>query len=379
LIAGAGIGGLAAGLALRSAGWIVSIFERALLPRDIGFELLLASNAIAALKELGIAGAVLGDSVTIDSVRVNAGPSGRTRRFDLEPVPAALRPVIVSRQALHGTLLTSVGMDAITFGAEAIGFRDAGDRVVLELRDGQTFSGDILVGADGVGSVVRRRLFPHDTLRASGLVGIRGAALGMGALLDAGLAITFVRGADSGIIRGRAGLVYWFVSSRADPRTVDEADFQRLVEQYTAAFGEPLRSIVRATRDRDIRIEALGDREPTADWGRGRVTLVGDAAHPMLPHAGQGAAQALEDAVALGLALGGDGGELVPALRRYEKVRVRRTAPVVRLSRRLSRIRTTDNAAVAAVRAMAVQAMPRGILHLAKLLHPGDPHARLRP
>jgi len=171
--------------------------------------------------------------------------------------------------------------------------------------------------------------------------------------------------------------LYWFVSAREQLAASDEPDLRQLTEKYTTAFGDPLRSIVRATRDGDIRLEVLADREPSNNWGRGRVTLVGDAAHPMLPHAGQGAAQALEDAVALGLVLD-DGSEVIPALRRYEKVRARRTARIVRLSRNLSRVRTTENAAVAAVRAMAVQVMPSGILQLAKLLRPGDPHANLR-
>lgn len=84
MIAGAGIGGLAAGLALRRAGWNIRIFERAPSPRELGFELMLASNAIAALKELGIADTVLAAGVTIDSVSVTAGHGSRIRRFDLQ-------------------------------------------------------------------------------------------------------------------------------------------------------------------------------------------------------------------------------------------------------------------------------------------------------
>jgi len=98
-------------------------------------------------------------------------------------------------------------------------------------------------------------------------------------------------GADSGIIRGRDGTLYWFVSAREQLAASDEPDLRQLTEKYTTAFGDPLRSIVRATRDGDIRLEVLADRESSNNWGRGRVTLVGDAAHPMLPHAGQGAAQ----------------------------------------------------------------------------------------
>ena len=177
-------------------------------------------------------------------------------------------------------------------------------------------------------------------------------AHGVAALLDVGMAMTFVHGADSGLIRAREG-VYWFISAREQLAGPDGHERRRLLDKSTQAFGEPLRSIVLATQDQDMRLEALTDREPGGPWGDGRVTLVGDAAHPMLPHAGQGAAQALEDAVALGLALR-DGHDPIRALRRYEAVRVRRTAKIVRLSRRLSQIRTTDNAALASTRALAV-------------------------
>jgi hypothetical protein len=189
------------------------------------FELMLASNAIPALRELRIADTVLAAGVTIDSVGVNAG---RIRRFDLQPVPVALRPVIASRQALHDTLLEAVGLDSITFGAEAVGFHDSGESVVLELLDGRTFSGEILLGADGVGSVIRRSLCPNAALRASGLVGLRGVALGVDALLDVDLAITLIRGADSAIMRGRDGAVYWFVSARGQLDASEVLDQERL-------------------------------------------------------------------------------------------------------------------------------------------------------
>jgi 2-polyprenyl-6-methoxyphenol hydroxylase-like FAD-dependent oxidoreductase len=188
--------------------------------------------------------------------------------------------------------------------------------------------------------------------------------------------MAFTRGSDSGIIRGRDA-VYWFVSARGTLNPFERSDLRRQTEKYTAPFDEPLRDIARATPDRDIRLEALADCEPIRPWGIGRVTLLGDAAHPMLPHVGQGAAQALEDAVALGLALGTDSAPAA-ALRRYEDVRGHRTARVVRLSRHLSRIRTTESAIIGAARALAVRLTPRAALHLTRLLPDDDPHGPLR-
>jgi 2-polyprenyl-6-methoxyphenol hydroxylase-like FAD-dependent oxidoreductase len=129
--------------------------------------------------------------------------------------------------------------------------------------------------------------------------------------------------------------VYWYLSLRVD-QYPDVRDARTLAVRCAAGFHEPFRAIVAATASEDLRLDELFEREPIDDWGRGAVTLLGDAAHPMLPHAGQGAAQALEDAVTLGRALEGahDASSIEAALRRYEQVRSRRTRTVVQLARR---------------------------------------------
>ena len=373
LIVGGGIGGLAAGLALRRVGWRIQIFERAHSPQELGFDLMLASNAMAALRELGVADAVAAAAVTFDSVSVRIGGDGRPRHLDMTTVPRTLRPLIASRQALHGVLLEAVGLAPIMFDAEAVGFAVRPRSVALELRDGREFMGDILIGADGVRSAIRKQLHPTAVPRPRRLTGLRGVAYGVQNLLQADFAMTLVPGGDSGIIRGAGDSVYWFLS------TTEEAppDLQAAAETPVRPFGEPLVSLVRATRPTDMRLEPIIDSDPLKSWGSGPVTLLGDAAHPMLPHAGQGAAQALEDAVALGLTLRG-GDDPASALRRYERVRASRTARIVYLARRLARIRTARNPALIALLRATIHAMPAGILRLARLIRPRDPHKALR-
>ena len=372
LIVGGGIGGLAAAIALRQAGWEPRILERAQSPQELGFDLMLASNAQAALRELGIAAAVAAASVTIESVRVTIGRGGRPRRFDVSAVPAAARPWIASRQGLHGVLLDAIGPGAITFDAEAVAFSVHSDTVRVEVRDGRVFTGDILVGADGIRSAIRKQLHPTAVPRPHRLTGLRGVAYGVQHLLEADLAMALVPGGDSGIIRGAGDAVYWFFSSREQP-----VGDLRTAEPYVRGFGEPLATIVRATRPEDMRVEYLVDGDPLAWWGAGRVTLLGDAAHPMFPHAGQGAAQALEDAVALGLALHAEDSPDA-ALRRYEGVRRRRTSGIVLHSRRLSRLRTTRSRVLLACVGAAIHTVPSGLVSLTRLIVPRDPHKALR-
>ena len=149
-----------------------------------------------------------------------------------------------------------------------------------------------------------------------------------------------------------------------------------ILERQTAAFDSRFRAITSASLPDDMRFDELLLRDPLSEWGTGRITLLGDAAHPMLPHTGQGAAQALEDAVALGLVLGPAGG-VEPALRRYEQVRSRRTRRLVKLGPRIARITTTRNPLVKLLRTTAARWLPESVL-VSTLRRGRDPHRQLR-
>jgi 2-polyprenyl-6-methoxyphenol hydroxylase-like FAD-dependent oxidoreductase len=126
-----------------------------------------------------------------------------------------------------------------------------------------------------------------------------------------------------------------------------------------------------------MRFDELFVREPLSAWGRGRVTLLGDAAHPVLPHTGQGAAQALEDAVALGLALN-DPLSIEESLRTYERVRMPRTRKFIKLGPRIARATTTRSAIVRGVRTAAIKLLPEALLSLSTIGSKSDPHRELR-
>jgi 2-polyprenyl-6-methoxyphenol hydroxylase-like FAD-dependent oxidoreductase len=380
LIAGAGIGGLAAGIALRQAGWRTRIFERAATPRELGFALNLAPNAMRSLKALGLAERLAAEGHVTTDVELRS-PSGRVlKRLNVAVALGESPSSVAPRQALHGALLDATPREDLALGCEAVSFRAGAGRVVLTCGNGHTESGDLLVGADGLRSAVRATLHPNGPPpRRSGYYGIRGLAYDAGHHLGQLSAIAYLgHRVESTAVRASASAVYWYISLPAEDIAPGDKDTRAIVGRITARFERPLRAITEATRDEDLRIDELFDRDPIRDWGRGPVTLLGDAAHPMLPHTGQGAAQALEDAVALGIVLG-RGGELEPALRLYERVRSARTGKIVRSGRQIARFSTTRSKTLDWLRARVIPFVPTRPMVAAFLFAEShDPHIELR-
>ncbi len=363
LIVGAGIGGLAAAIALRRRGFAVTVYERSPAPRELGFALLLAPNAMRALRRLDLAEAVIERGVVARSGEIRRGDGRVLKRFDMTPLRAALGEdtVCALRPALHGTLLEALPAEVLALGTAATGFAQDAGGVTLELASGVRVRGALLVGADGIGSLMRQALHGDTPPRTTGLLAWRGVARGVSQLLGSMSGAQYLaRGIEAGTAKASVDAVYWYVSAKARPEDLD-GDRKRAVLARLAGFDPRFVALVQATAAEDIRRDALVDRPPLARWGEGRVTLLGDAAHPMTPHAGQGAAQALEDAVALGELLV-PGGDVAAALRAYEAARIPPTTKIVALARSNARFGSIESRWGCALRDLAVRLAPERTL-----------------
>jgi 2-polyprenyl-6-methoxyphenol hydroxylase-like FAD-dependent oxidoreductase len=211
--------------------------------------------------------------------------------------------------------------------------------------------------------------------RASGYHALRGVSeVAPDALGNTDFAVYLGDGVEIGLARASASAIYWYVS------LVDEfagPDVSAMLERVTRGLDARAVAIIRAAPLAGVRHDQLFTRAPLAPWGRDNVTLLGDAAHPVLPHTAQGAALALEDAVALGLALR-HARDPIAALRRYEGVRATRTRRTIAAGPAIASLTTTRSATRMLARETAIRLMPGAAISWMLNAHARDPHRALR-
>lgn len=360
LVAGAGIGGLAAAIALRRTGYEPLVLEHSETVREAGAGLLLGANAAAALHSLGLhrAASSLGVPTTAGILRDPSGKTLASPRLPPERERLGSDSAAVNRSELLSALLAEAG-DSVLTGQRVNGLRREADGVVASLAGGGERRGRILVGADGLRSAVRAALHGEHPPRYAGYTAWRGVAEGAEGLVPRGAGLeVWGRGARFGCVYIGGGRVYWFATRNAPEGGRDGPGESR--ERLLGTFGgwcEPVGALIRATPEGGVRRDGIHDRNPLLRWGRGSVTLLGDAAHPMTPNLGQGAGQALVDAAALGRALAQDT-DPERALRDYERRRALPSAALVLASRLAGVAGQSENGLLIRLRDRAFRSAP---------------------
>ncbi len=342
LIVGAGIAGLTAALALQRDGHEVAVYEQAGVLAELGAGVQISANGARVLFALGLEDALRAVWSEPEGKEIRLWSSGQTwKLFDLgaESVARYGAPYfMIHRADLLGVLVDAVrAVDpgAIRLNARCVGFEDDGNGVTLHLADGERVHGDALVGADGVHSRIRNLLVGDDRPAFTGCMAWRGLVpvgklpsrmrrnVGVNWVGPGGHVVNYLL--RRGEIFNFVGIVErgdWRVESWTERGTTEEcaADFPGWhadIHELIRNIGEPFKW-------------ALLGREPLARYSVGRVTLVGDAAHPTLPMLAQGANMAIEDGMVLARCLKAAGEDVESGLQRYDAARLDRTARLVR-------------------------------------------------
>lgn len=367
LVVGAGIAGLATTAALQRRGHRVTVLEsRADVSSGSGITIW--PNALAALDEIG-----LGDAVRDSGGRVSAGAmrwsDGRwLRRPSPERIVKALGepPVVVRRSVLVNLMAGTLEPDTVETGLAATELVAGEKGIRVTLSDGTTREAAAVVGADGLGSTVARHLNGSLRHRYAGYTAWRGIAT---YALDANLAgVTVGAGTEFGHVPLGPDHTYWFGSERRPEGTPSAGGELKHLRSKYGSWAEPIPALLASTDPADVIRNDLYDREEARQWSRGAVVLVGDSAHPMRPHLGQGGCQGLEDAATLAHCVGA-GEDLPGAFRRFATFRRARALGLARESRFLGRIVNVRPVILGAAAMRASSLVPEALLtgHLASI------------
>jgi 2-polyprenyl-6-methoxyphenol hydroxylase-like FAD-dependent oxidoreductase len=358
VVVGAGIAGLAAAHALGRLGYEVELLERDTKLRAEGAGLMLWPNAVRALGAIGL-GDVVAESTQVVEAAVALTPSGELlTRVPVDRIIKRFGPLVSAHRAdFLGALRVRVGAE-VRFGAE------------VTVADGELYSfgerleGDLIIGADGLGSAVRELIAPDVAPRAAGYAAWRGVAETGEATPDRA-SETMGRGKRFGLVPLKGGRTYWFA-------VVADGDGDDDLEAEFGDWHRPIADVLAATPIPERSYLPLHDLPPLPRWHHGSTVLLGDAAHATTPNLGQGAAQALEDVAALAPLLGAR--SPADAFLALERQRKRRAERVVKQSRAIGRIAQASNPVAARLRDLAARGMPAPLAYqqMARTLDSGQ-------
>ncbi|HEY1189118.1 MAG TPA: FAD-dependent monooxygenase, partial [Gemmata sp.] len=341
IIIGSGIAGLAAAVALRKVGAEVVVYERTPELREVGAGISLWANALRALDHIGAGAAVRAVALKMTRSEVR-GRNGRTVQIALRAPELEARYALpelvrmVHRADLVTALASQLPPGTARYGFECAAVDVGGAGATARFANGHTDAGDVVIGADGIRSVVRTAVRGPEPLRYAGYTCWRGICPRPACVEPGYVGEWWGRGQRLGITTLPGDRVYWFATKNAPPGG-HEPDERAFLIQAFAGWADPAPALFATTPADHVFRNDILDRPPVRVWSKGPIGVIGDAAHPTTPNLGQGGCQALEDAVVLArcLAIARD-----PArgLEAFTAARRSRTAAVTRESWRLGRL-----------------------------------------
>lgn len=340
VIIGAGMGGLTTGIALKKFGHQVRIFEQTEKILPVGAAISLWSNGVKCLNYLGLTEKIAQLGGQMDDLAYVDGLTGDVMtQFSLLPLieEVGQRPYPVARADLQNMLMDEFGRDQIYLGKKMVRLEDNADYVEVHFADGSSTQADLVIGADGTHSITRAYVLGQQVQRRyAGYVNWNGLVEISEDLAPAQQWTTYVgEGKRASLMPVADGKFYFFLDVPLPAGLENNRDeYKKLLKQYFSDWCLPVQQLIeRLDPQKTNRVE-IHDIEPFTQFYKGRVVILGDAAHSTTPDIGQGGCQAMEDAIYLARSLQINTLGLEDALRRYQNKRNERANEMVLRARK---------------------------------------------
>lgn len=339
-IIGAGMGGLSAAIALRQIGIETAVYERVTENKPVGAAISVWSNGVKCLNYLGLREETERLGGMLETMSYIDGHTGETMcRFSMQPLieEVGQRPYPIARAELQMMLMRAYGLDDINFGMKMVGVSDGPDAATVTFADGSVVTADAVIGADGASSITREYVLGTPaTRRYAGYVNFNGLVHTDEAIGSATEWTTYVAdGKRVSVMPVSDGRFYFFfdvVVEQGLPYRRGTA--REVLREHFAGWAPGVQTLIEALDPETTnRVEIL-DLDPFDTWVKGRVALLGDAAHNTTPDIGQGGCSAMEDAIALQWAFKDHPGDVHAALAAYQAARTERAGDLVLRARK---------------------------------------------
>lgn len=340
VVIGAGMGGMSAAIALRQIGIDTEVYERVTENKPVGAAISVWSNGVKCLNYLGLEQQTARLGGIVDTMSYVDAHTGETLcRFSMQPLidQVGQRPYPIARAELQLMLMEAYGLDRINFGMKMVGVEDGGDTATATFADGTTVPADVIIGADGANSITREYVLGGPvTRRYAGYANFNGLVEVDERIGPATEWTTYVGDGKRVSVMPVADNRFYFFFDVVEPQGTDyeRGSAREVLRNHFADWAPGVQALIdKLDPTTTNRVEIL-DLDPFHTWVKGRVAVLGDAAHNTTPDIGQGGCSAMEDAIALQWAFRDHPDNAHAALAAYQQARAERAGDLVLRARK---------------------------------------------